>query len=87
MTANDEIHLAIPLRNSDGQAVIIYDINLAYQVALPKSEMLEMIQALKLLQAAFKEISIESQDGIRVTVLSKSILAHWKLFACCHNKK
>lgn len=72
MTAYSELHLVIPLRNNDGQTVIVYDVNLGNLKSLPKSEMFEMTRTLQLLQAAYKEITLESQDGVRTTVLSES---------------
>ena len=71
MTAYGELHLVVPLRNNDGQTVIVYDINLGSLTSLPKSEMFEMTRTLQLLQAAYKEITLESQDGVRTTALSE----------------
>ncbi len=66
MTADayGERHLAIPLRNDDGMAIVVIDISIGELKQLPKSESRDVMKMLKLLQMAYKEIARESKDGI-----------------------
>ena len=67
MTADayGERHLAIPLRDDEGRAIIVLDISIGTLKTLPRAESREVMKMLKLLQLAYKEISRESRGGER----------------------
>lgn len=57
-------HLAFPLRDDEGRAVVVIDVSIGGDLkALPRSETKEIMKMLKLLQLAYKEITTESREG------------------------
>ncbi|XP_022089636.1 EF-hand calcium-binding domain-containing protein 5-like isoform X2 [Acanthaster planci] len=62
-------HTAFPLRDPDGRAVALIDLSIGELKQLPGHENKEVQRMLKLLQAAHKEVSMESEGGDRTIVL------------------
>ena len=69
--AYGERHLAIPLRDDEGLAIVVIDISIGDLKALPRNESHEVTKMLKLLQMAYKQISQESKEGERTMLLGK----------------
>jgi len=63
--AYGERHMAIPLRDDEGLAIVVVDIAIGSLKSLPRNENREVMKMLKLLQMAYKEIARESRDGER----------------------
>ena len=61
--AYGERHLAIPLRDDEGLAIVVIDISIGTLKQLPRNENREVMKMLKLLQMAYKEIARESRDN------------------------
>lgn len=64
-------HTAFPLRGPDGLAVAVVDISIGDLKQLPNHENKEVQRMLKLLQAAHRELSSESEGGDKKLVLGK----------------
>ncbi|XP_071848550.1 EF-hand calcium-binding domain-containing protein 5-like isoform X3 [Apostichopus japonicus] len=62
-------HTAFPLRGPDGLAVAVVDISIGDLKQLPNHENKEVQRMLKLLQAAHRELSSESEGGDKKLVL------------------
>ena len=62
-------HLSIPLRDDEGRAIVAIDISIGELKNLPKLESREVMRILRLLQMAYREISIESRGGEPSTLL------------------
>lgn len=60
--AYGERHLAIPLRDNEGRAIVVVDVSIGDLKALPKVESKEVMKMLKLLQLAYKEISKDPNE-------------------------
>jgi len=61
--AYGERHMAFPLRDNEGRAIVAVDISLKPdEKTLPKQEMKEVMKMLRLLQMAYKQISQEAAD-------------------------
>ncbi len=72
MTADayGERHLAFPLRDSDGHAIVVIDISIDSELkSLPKAETKEVMKMLRLLNIAYKEISKDTSEGERTAQL------------------
>ena len=68
--AYGERHLAFPLRDDEGRAIVVIDISIGSEVKqLPKIETREVMKMLRLLQMAYKEISHEAKEGERTIML------------------
>ncbi|XP_013406765.1 EF-hand calcium-binding domain-containing protein 5 isoform X1 [Lingula anatina] len=67
--AYGERHFAFPLRDSQGMAVAVMDLNTGDVKKMPKHEEKEVQRMLKLLQLAQKEVSKESAGGEKTQVL------------------
>ncbi|XP_033627840.1 EF-hand calcium-binding domain-containing protein 5-like isoform X1 [Asterias rubens] len=62
-------HTAFPLRDPDGRAVALIDLSIGDLKQLAGHENKEVQRMLKLLQAAHREVSMESEGGDRTIVL------------------
>ena len=60
--AYGERHLAIPLRDNEGRAIVVIDISIGSLKSLPRLENREVMRILRLLQMAYKEITVEDKD-------------------------
>ena len=69
--AYGERHLAIPLRDDEGLAIVVIDISIGDLKALPRNESREVMKMLRLLQTAYKEISHESKEGERTMLIGR----------------
>ena len=67
-------HTAFPLRDPDGRAVALIDLSIGDLKQLAGHENKEVQRMLKLLQAAHREVSMESEGGDRTIVLGKTRL-------------
>ena len=64
--------MAIPLRDTDGKALVAVDVNIGENPELPKHETKEVMRMLQLLQLAFSELSKVNKEGdLENTVFSK----------------
>lgn len=69
--AYGERHLAIPLRDDEGLAIVVIDISIGDLKMLPRSENREVMKMLKLLQKAYDQISHESKEGEKSMLIGK----------------
>ena len=61
--AYGERHLAVPLRDYEGWAIVVIDINMIEVKELPRIESREVMKMLRLVQMAYKEIFREATEG------------------------
>ena len=75
-TAYAERHLAVPLRDEKGVAVVVVDVNLGETETLAPAafESRQIGHVMKQLAAANAEIIADSQDGRKVSCIGKSLL-------------
>ena len=72
--AYGERHLAFPLRDDEGRAIVVIDVSIGELRALPRAENKEVMKMLKLLQMAYKEISKESREGEKTMMLGMRLM-------------
>lgn len=60
----EEYHIAVPLRDSEGQAIAAFDLNLGPRQKLSSCEHKDLQKALKMLQAATFEILKEDAGDL-----------------------
>lgn len=63
--------MAVPLRDSDGKALVAVDVNIGDVPELPKRDAKEVMRMLQLLQLAFSELNRASKEGAKTTVFGK----------------
>ena len=73
-SAYAERHLAAPLRDDKGTAVVIIDMNLGDMEAPAASECRQIGRMMKLLTAANDEIIADSHDGRKLSCIGKSTM-------------
>lgn len=55
-------HLAVPLRDIEGHAIVVIDIAIGDLKELPRTENREVMKMMKLLQVAYKEITQQARQ-------------------------
>ena len=56
-------HLAVPLRDDVGVAIVVIDISIGDLRELPRQESREVMKMMKLLQTAYKEITQQARQA------------------------
>lgn len=64
MCLREDHHIAVPLRDPAGYAIIVFDINLGQRQKLPTCEHKDLQKMLKMVQAAICEILKEESGDL-----------------------
>nr|XP_020659139.1 EF-hand calcium-binding domain-containing protein 5 [Pogona vitticeps] len=77
--AYQEHHIAVPLRNPKGQAILVFDLNLGPRERLPSCEHKDLQKMLKMVQAATCEILKEDSGDLEpYYVLEAEYVGDWR---------
>nr|XP_008118543.1 PREDICTED: EF-hand calcium-binding domain-containing protein 5 [Anolis carolinensis]XP_008118544.1 PREDICTED: EF-hand calcium-binding domain-containing protein 5 [Anolis carolinensis]XP_016852772.1 PREDICTED: EF-hand calcium-binding domain-containing protein 5 [Anolis carolinensis] len=78
-STNEEHHIAVPLRNPEGQAIAVLDINLGRWPKLPSCEHKDLQKMLKMTQAATYEILKEDAGDLEpYYILEAEYVGDWR---------